>query len=78
MSTVDDLRTASAEVRKYWGVPIAGPVANLLDFEAGLIERVPGSEMQGRSRLLLSLAHVITKQATDAPERPVGSEETTA
>lgn len=61
MSTVDDLRTASIEVRKYWGVPIAETVANLLDFEAGLIERVPGSEMQGRSRLLLSLAHEITK-----------------
>lgn len=76
MSTVDDLRTASAEVRKYWGVPIAETVANLLDFEAGLIERVPGSEMQGRSRLLLSLAHSITKPPT-APVRPAGSEETT-
>jgi hypothetical protein len=63
MSTVDDLRAASAEVRKYWGVPIAAPAADLLDFEADLIERVPGSEMQGRSRLLLSLVHVITKGA---------------
>ncbi len=77
MSTVDDLRTASAEVRKYWGVPIAEPVADLLDFEADLIARVPGSEMQGRSRLLLSLAHVITKETTSTPERPVSSEETT-
>lgn len=64
MSTVDELRTASAEVRKYWGVPTAQPVADLLDFEADLIERVPGSEMQGRSRLLLSLAHVITKETS--------------
>jgi hypothetical protein len=62
MSTVDELRTASAEVRKYWGVPTAQPVADLLDFEADLIERVPGSEMQGRSRLLLSLAHTIAKE----------------
>ena len=76
MSTVTDLRTASTEVRKYWGVPAAGPLAELLDFEADLIERVPGSEMQGRSRLLLSLAHSITKQTT-APVRPAGSEETT-
>lgn len=61
MSTVDDLRTASVEVRKYWGVNTAQPIADLLDFEADLIERVPGSEMEGRSRLLLSLARVITK-----------------
>jgi len=61
MSALDDLRTASAEVRKYWGVPTAEPLADLLDFEADLIERVPGSEMQERSKLLLSLAHVITK-----------------
>lgn len=64
MSALDELRTASAEVRKYWGVPAAQPIAALLDFEADLIERAPGSEMQGRSRLLLSLAHVITKGAT--------------
>ncbi|MDX5569797.1 hypothetical protein PYK79_49915 [Streptomyces sp. ID05-04B] len=64
MSTVDDLRTVSAEVRKYWGVPAAGPVADLLDFEADLIERVPGSEMQGRSRLLLALAYTITGETT--------------
>lgn len=64
MSTVDSLRTASAEVRKYWGVPVAQPVADLLDFEADLIERVPGSEMRGRSTLLLALAHEITKGAT--------------
>lgn len=76
MSTVDELRTASAEVRKYWGVPIAGTVAALLEFEANLIERVPGSEMQGRSRLLLSLAHSITKPTNTAPVRPAGSEET--
>lgn len=61
MSTLDELRAVSAEVRKYWGVPAAQPVADLLDFEAALIERVPGSEMQERSKLLLSLAHVITK-----------------
>lgn len=64
MSALDELRTASVEVRKYWGVPAAQPIADLLDFEAGLIERVPGSEMQERSKLLLSLAHVITKGTT--------------
>ena len=64
MSTVDDLRAASTEVRKYWGLPVATPVADLLDFEADLIERVPGSEMRGRSSLLLALAHEITKGTT--------------
>jgi hypothetical protein len=64
MSTVDDLRAASAEVRKYWGLPVAAPVADLLDFEADLIERVPGTEMRERSSLLLSLAHEITKGTT--------------
>ena len=64
MSTLDELRTASAEVRKYWGVPAAEPIADLLDFEADLITRVPGSEIRERSRLLLSLAHVITKETT--------------
>ncbi len=70
MSPVDDLRTASAEVRKYWGVPIAEPVADLLDFEADLIARVPGSEMQERTRLVLAVGRVITKGAEADPRSP--------
>ena len=70
MTTVDDLRTTSAEVRKYWGVPAAGPLADLLEFEADLIERVPGSEMQERTRLVLAVGRVITKGAEADPRSP--------
>lgn len=74
-STSDELHTAAAEIRQA-RFPAAmtvlpsvaallrarEPIAQLLDFEADLIKRVPGAELRGRTEHLLALARAFIEQ----------------
>ncbi|MFI6032992.1 hypothetical protein ACIBBD_02180 [Streptomyces sp. NPDC051315] len=62
MSAADELRAAATGLRaanSHLTLKLADPLADWLDFEADLIDRMPGAELRGRTRHALAVARQI-------------------
>lgn len=58
MTSAEELRAAAAKMRLFSG-PAAGPLADWLEFEADLIERVRGAGARDRTERALAVARAI-------------------